>query len=217
MNLTIRPVTADEEMQAVLRLRRQIYGDELGYRLLLEPDGSLPPEPLDANGTVFGAFEGARLVGAVRVNYGDAARADGGFGFYASFYGMHRFGREHPEGISIVTRLMALPAWRNGRTMAQFGVALYEHTRDHRPQVRYCLIDCVPPLKSLFEAIGYRQTGPALQHPVAGTVLPMGFAVYHRHHFERVGSPLAAVCPRHDAESAEWFDATFAVEPAPLV
>lgn len=217
MSLDIRPVAGPAEMQAVLQLRREIYGDELGYRLLVEPDGSLAPEPLDASGVVFGAFEGAQLVGAVRVNYGDAARADGGFGFYAGFYGMQRFGREHPEGISIVTRLMALPAWRNGRTMAQFGVALYQHTCRHRPQVRYCLIDCVPPLKGLFEAIGYRQTGPALQHPVAGTVLPMGFAVYHRHHFERVGSPLAAVCPRHDADSADWFDATFAAPAATVV
>lgn len=209
MSLHIRPIAGPDELHAVLRLRRRIYVDELGYRLPLDADGALRAEPQDATGLIFGAFEGGELVGAVRVNYGEEGQPEGGFGFYAGFYGMQRFGAACPAGISIVTRLMALPAQRNGATMAQFGVALYEHTRDHRPQVRFCIIDCVPALKGLFERIGYRSIGPALQHPAAGTVLPMAFAVYHREHFLRVGSPLAAVCPRHDVETADWFDACF--------
>lgn len=219
MSIDIRLIKGPDELQAVLQLRRRIYGEELGYHLPLAPAGQpLAGEALDLSGHLFGAFAGPRLVGAVRVNYGsaDPGRAGEGFGTYADFYGMRRFGSAYPLGISIVTRLMAEPEHRSGQTMARFGVALYEHTRDTQPQVDFCIIDCVPALKPLFLRIGYRQIGPVLQHPVAGAVLPLAFAVYHREHFVRVGSPLAAVCPRHDRDTAEWFDARFAgdVQPA---
>jgi hypothetical protein len=218
MSIDIRLIHGPDELQAVLQLRRRIYGQELGYALPPMPTGAtLEPEALDFTGHLFGAFEGSRLVGAVRVNYGCTSGeppADG-FGPYADFYGMSRFGPAYPQGISIVTRLMAEAEHRSGQTMARFGVALYEHTRDTQPQVDFCVIDCVPALKPLFLRIGYRQIGPVLQHPVAGAVLPLAFAVYHREHFVRVGSPLAAVCPRHDRAAAEWFDAKFAGEVQP--
>jgi len=218
MSIDIRLIHGPDELQAVLQLRRRIYGQELGYALPPVAAGAtLEPEALDFTGHLFGAFDGSRLVGAVRVNYGCASGelSAGGFGNYADFYGMSRFGPAYPQGISIVTRLMAEPEHRSGQTMARFGVALYEHTRDTQPQVDFCIIDCVPALKPLFLRIGYRQIGPVLQHPVAGAVLPLAFAVYHREHFVRVGSPLAAVCPRHDRAAAEWFDAKFAREVQP--
>lgn len=210
MSLHIRPIIGLAEFQAVLQLRRRIYVDELGYRVPLAADGSLPPERLDIGGTVFGAFTDAgELVGTVRVNYGDPAQPAGGFGSYLGFYGMQRFGQACPAGISIVTRLMVLPAHRTGESMVAFGQALYAHTRDHHPQIVFCIIDCVPALKGLFERIGYRQIGAAIAHPMAGTVLPMAFAVYDRAHFRRVGSPLLALCPRHDASTALWFEQQF--------
>ena len=212
MSIEIRLIDGPDELQAVLRLRRRIYVEELGYALPPTPANQpLAAEPLDTTGHLFGAFEGTRLVGAVRVNYGSAG-PDSGFGSYAAFYGVTRFGPAFPQGISIVTRLMAEPAHRSGQTMVRFGVALYEHTRDTQPQVAFCIIDCVPALQPLFQRIGYRQIGPALQHPAAGTVLPMAFAVYHREHFQRVQSPLATVCPRHDRATADWFDAQFEPE-----
>jgi hypothetical protein len=212
MSIEIRLINGPDELQAVLRQRRRIYEDELGYARDAAPDDHpLEAEALDATGQLFGAFDGPRLVGAVRVNYGSAS-PQGGFGPYAAFYGMDRFGPAFPQGISIVTRLMAEPEHRTGQTMASFGVALYEHTRDTQPEVAFCIIDCVPALQPLFQRIGYRQIGPALKHPAAGTVLPMAFAVYHREHFRRVQSPLAAVCPRHDRVTADWFDMAFDAE-----
>jgi hypothetical protein len=110
MSIDIRLIHGPDELQAVLQLRRRIYGQELGYALPPMPTGAtLEPEALDFTGHLFGAFEGSRLVGAVRVNYGCTSGeppADG-FGPYADFYGMSRFGPAYPQGISIVTRLMA--------------------------------------------------------------------------------------------------------------
>ena len=78
MSIDIRLINGPDELQAVLQLRRRIYGEELGYDLPLAPAGQpLAGEALDLTGHLFGAFEGTRLVGAVRVNYGsvDPGRA----------------------------------------------------------------------------------------------------------------------------------------------
>lgn len=198
MALEIRRVTSADELAAVRRQRHAIHVGELGY----------PPshaEPLDATGWIFGAFSGGELAASVRVNYDS-------FGDYEALYRMRRFGPHFPAGMSVVTKLMIAPAWRAGTLMARLGLALYVHTRDHRPQTQFCLIDCVPPLKGFFLRLGYRQIGPAIDHPAAGPVLPMAFAVYDLDHFRRVGSPLATVCPHHDAATAAWFARHFATE-----
>lgn len=198
MKIEIRLATSADDLAAVQRQRHAIHVQELGY----------PPsraDPLDGSGRIFCAFDGAELVASVRVNYDH-------FGDYEALYPMRRFGTHFPAGMSVVTKLMIAPAWRAGTLMARLGLTLYVHTRDHRPQTQFCLIDCVPPLKRFFLRLGYRQIGPAIAHPAAGPVLPMAFAVYDREHFDRVGSPLAAVCPHHDSTTAAWFADTFATE-----
>lgn len=207
MSLVIRPVAGADERLAVRQQRQAIYVEELGYR-------PADDERLDATGVLFGAFDGTRLVGSVRVNYGEA---DDAFGDYETLYRLRRFGPWFPQGISIVTKLMIEPAHRAGTLMARFGVALYEHTRRTRPQTMFCVIDCVPALAGFFLRLGYRPIGAPFLHPAAGTVLPMAFAVYDRLHFERVRSPLAAVCPLHDAASAAWLSRLLAQEQAGAV
>lgn len=213
MSLHIRQIQGAAELQAVHQQRQAVHACELGFRPLpADSPFAQADAELDASGHLLGAFDGPRLVASVRVNYGDAALPHGGFGPYAQMYRMDRFGPLFPAQISVVTKLVAEPAWRNGTLMAQFGVALYTHTRDTQPQVMFCMIDCVPMLRAFFEQIGYRQIGAPLQHPAAGTVLPMAFAVYDQQHFMRVCSPLAAVCPWHDPASVDWFESNFAAE-----
>lgn len=162
-------------------------------------------EPLDASGHIFGAFCDEGLVGSVRVNYGD----EGDFGDYFELYGMDRFGAYAPAELCIVTKLMLLPAFRAGTLMARLRMAMYEHTRDHKPHMKFCLIDCIPPYQGYFERIGYRPIGPRIRHPAAGLVIPLAFPVYDLEHFGRIRSPLARVCPRHDRVSVGWFSKTF--------
>ena len=206
MAIDIRPLVTADERAAVHRQRYAIYVEELGYpQRHADAQQRTVAEPLDDTGVVFGAFDGPQLVASVRVNYED-------FGEYEALYGLQRFGPYFPGGLSVVTKLMIEPAWRAGTLMARLGLALYVHTRDHRPQTMFCVIDCVPALRNFFLRLGYRQIGPPIAHPAAGTVLPMAFAVYDQAHFRKVRSPLAAVCPRHDGDVAEWFAAKFAPE-----
>jgi hypothetical protein len=203
--IEIRRVLSPSETEMVQRQRFEIYVEELGYpQRDADPVAHTVCEPLDRHGVIFGAFDRDCLVGSVRVNFGE-------LGEYARLYPVHRFD-QWKERLCVVTKLMLLPAFRCRTLLARFGVALYEFTRDFRPDARFCLIDCIPPLRPVFLRLGYRQIGPALQHSAAGAVLPMAFAIYDREHFTRVRSPLARVCPRHDDASSRWFETTFAAE-----
>lgn len=209
MTAEIRLATTPAEMLAVQRQRYAIYVRELGYRQRhADPTTETIAEPMDATGCIIGAFCGNSVVASVRVNYGDgSALAE-----YADLYGLHRFEPYSPAHLSIVTKLMIDPGYRAGTLMARFSVALYEYTARHKPGVLFCVIDCAPALRDFFLRIGYRQIGPAFQHPEADTVVPMAFAVYDLEHFKRIRSPLARVCPHHDALSVAWFRRTFAME-----
>ena len=207
MAIEIRRLCTAQDKQAMLRQRRAIFVNELGYA----DRHADPADPLDNHAHLFGAFDGPRMVASVRVNYG-ADVAGGGFGDYADHLAMHRFGHYFPDRLGMVTRLMIDPPYRAGTLMARIGVAIYEHTRSARPGTAFCLIDCVPPLKEFFVRLGYRQLGAPFKHPTAPPVLPMGFAVYDQAHFQHVRSPLARVCPRHDTQDVDWFVREFAAE-----
>lgn len=214
--MEIRVVTDAQELHAVARQRYAIHIEELGYTHRYADRATRTViEPLDASGVLFAAFDGTRLAAAVRVNYGldvdaGAGAGDGGFGEFAALFGLRRFGAAWPRSLCITTRLMIDSAYRSSTLMARLAVALYAHTCRWRPQIRFSVIDCVPRHQDYFERLGYRAIGPRLLDPVAGPTVPMGLAVYDREHFERLRSPFAASCPRHDAADARWFDATFA-------
>jgi Acetyltransferase (GNAT) domain len=209
VTVTIRRIVGDHELRSVLKQRFNVYHEELGYPLPVGVTGDLEPEALDSRGTIFGAFAEDTVIGSVRLNYGAADDPDGGFGVYTRFYDLRHFHEHFPHNLVLVTRLVMAPTHRGGSMLQQFAIALYEHTRQEQPDVRFCIIDCIPKLQAMFERIGYRQIGPWLDHPMAGPVVQMAFAVYDLHHFQRVRSPLARVCPRHDPDSAAWLDTRF--------
>ena len=214
MGIDIRVVTTPGEIRAIQRQRYAIYVEELGYpQRHACHESRTVAEPLDASGVLFGAFEHGRLLASVRVNYGSTSSEYGegqAFGEFTALYGLQRFGRWDPGGISVVTKLMIEPEHRAGTLMARLGVALYVHTRETLPSTMFCVIDCVPALRDYFQRLGYRQIGPQFRHSAAGMVVPMAFPVYDRRHFESVRSPLARACPRHDEATAAWFRDTFA-------
>lgn len=209
MSLTIRPVHRAHEVAAIQHQRYAIYVEELGYpQRYADPATRRVAEPLDDTGVLFGAFDGDRLVGSVRVNHG----SDGDLLEYVELFGLRRFGRWFPEGVSIVTKLMIEPAYRRGTLLARIGQALYRHTVQTRPRTQFCMVDSVPEHAGFFLRLGYRPIGPHFLDPAAGVVLPMAFPVFDLEHFRRVRSPLAAVCPFHDETSAAWFRQHLAID-----
>ena len=206
MGTEIRRVASSEDMLAVRRQRYATYVGELQHR---DPHANHVDrtivEPLDDAGTTLGAFVGTRMVGSVRINYRD-------FGEYGELPSVRRFEPYLPDGLTLITRLAIDPPYRCGTLLARFGVELYRHTIATHPETMFGVIACVPALQGFYRRFGYRQIGPAFSHSYAGTTVPMAFAMYDREHLRQVGSAVFKLCPRHDAESSNWFAGTFAAE-----
>jgi len=212
MSYDVMPVRDPDTMHSIARQRYEIYVEELGYHQVhADAVRRTVVEPLDATGVVYAVRDGEVLAGSARMNYG-CDDPDLVFGEYRQLYPMERFGAAYPRQLCIVTKLMLAPSYRSGTLLAVVASALHMHTRVLRPDMRYCLIDCVPQLRGVFERLGYRTIGSAFQHPAGPRVLPMAFVVYGRTHFSRVGSPLASLCPHDDISGLTWFEHEFEQE-----
>ena len=211
MAISLRLVPPGAARESIYEQRYAVYVEELKYRQPhANPTARAVVEPLDDTGSVFGLYDGDRLAGSVRVNYGDDHPDPAvALGDYVTMYHLQDLPLEILRRTCIVTKMALNKAYRSAQLMQTVSTGLYTHTRDHRPMARWCLIDCVPPLEAYFEALGYRRIGQPIRHPAVDHVVPMGFAIYDQAHFRLVGSPLGDHCPRQDDESVRWFEQTF--------
>lgn len=206
MAIEIRPLRCADELHAVQRQRYEIYIEELGYaNPHAEPGTRVVADALDERGQILGAFDGGVLAGSVRMNYGE-------FGEHAELKCVRRFGPYFPDRMMLITKLVIDPAYRAGTLMGRFGLAIYAHAHITHPQTMFGVISCVPSHKHFYQRFGFKQIGATFRHSASGLNVPMAAAIYDKHHFERVGCPITKTCPRHDAESSEWFARTFAAE-----
>lgn len=203
MSLEIRLARTTADIEAAQRQRYDIFVRDMGYAA---PDEHHRQErtvdPLDTTGDILVAYDGARLAGSVLINHGD-------LGGYAQLACLRRFGRYFPDRLMLITKLVIAPAYRRSSLMTRMALALYVHCRDHHPGTLFGALACVDGHANYYERLGYRALGETLDHPAAGRVAMMAVALYDLKHFQRVCRPVARLCPRHDAESSEWFARTF--------
>src|SRR5690349_3726660 len=124
MPIEIRMAQTPSDVDAVFRLRYQVYVEELQRnQRYADHDQRTIAEPLDKNGNLFCAFENGSLVGTVRTNY---AR-NGGLGEYEELYEMATAcPAYHPRQSSITTKLLVAPAYRNSSLAYRLAVATYQ-------------------------------------------------------------------------------------------
>ena len=204
MSIEIRLARTAADIEAAQRQRYDIFVRDMGYAA---PDAhrreQRTVDPLDATGDILVAYDGARLAGSVLINHGD-------LGVYAQLDCLRRFGPYFPDRLMLITKLVIAPPYRRSSLMTRLALALYVHCRDQHPATLFGALACVDGHAGYYERLGYRPLGEHLDHPAAGRVAMMAVALYDQKHFQRVCRPVARLCPRHDAESSDWFARTFA-------
>lgn len=208
MPITIRLVTESDELLAIYRQRYAVYVEELKYpQKWADHAARTVIEPLDATAHILGAFDDdGALRGSVRLNYG----VESDFAEYVELYGMKRFGPYFPARLVLTTKMILVPRHRGGTLMLRLCQASFAHTKESFPKTKFCLIDTKPPLDSYFRRLGFRPTGPMIQHPAAGSVVPMAFLFDDGKHLHQIGSPLKKFCSDVDeTESVGWYHAAF--------
>lgn len=184
----IKIATTQAELDAIYRFRYDISVHEL-HRTGGHIDhvtGQLR-HPLDQTGINIAAFDGTRIIGAVRQNYGPALS----FGVLARFYSI-----ADCAAVTITTGLMVTARERGGVTGTRLACAAYEHALTHDIQCGY--IDCIAPLEPLFRRLGYVDHLPEAVHPEYGfPVRRLKLNLLDGEHLERAKSPFVEYLQAH--------------------
>jgi hypothetical protein len=194
VSIEIRRVRSHAEATEVFRLRYEVYIAELDRtQRYADPAARMIEEPLDRTGHLFGAYEGARLVGTLRSNYAH----HGDLGEYGSLYEMSRAGAAHPSATSITTKLLVAADYRNTSLAYRLAAATYAEALGNG--ILFDFIDVYPARVPLFERLGYRVHIPEVVHSEFGRVIVMRLALLDAEHLRRVGSPFLKLLERYRA------------------
>ena len=184
MAVVIRRALARPELDAVFRLRYDVYLQELG-RTQRHADHATRrlEEPLDASGSVTAAFDGLRVVGTLRSNY----CRDSDLSEYRELYQMARV-ELSPATTSVTSKLLVASEYRNSSLAYRLAAATYHEGL--RAGMEDNFIDVYPERVPFFERLGFRVHIPEVSHPEFGSVVVMHLRVRDADHMSRVNSPL---------------------------
>lgn len=184
MPIEIRKAQARSELEAVFRLRYEVYVEELGrVQCHVDHEARTIEEPLDRSGHLFCAFDRGRVVGTVRTNY--ACESD--LSYYSALYDMPSAGADHPRATSISTKLLVAPAYRN--TTLGYRLAAAGYCANVLAGMKHDFVDVYPARVPFFTRLGYVMHRPEVVHPEYGAVAVMRLGMRDDAHLRAVQSP----------------------------
>jgi hypothetical protein len=189
MNTTppILVADTDRELEAVFRLRYEVYIEEMGFKWdLADHENRLMGNPPGAPCTVLYAADGDRAVGTLRMQLG----RDGGLTPEDyQVYHLDRFTPQvPPERMAILTRYMTRPEFRDSDVPARLFDEMIRQLLDSGVQLLFC--DCRPHLINTYLRWGFRPYAKTFNDPVAGLLVPLVMVLDDVPHFQRVRSRL---------------------------
>ena len=182
----VRVCKTAAELQAVHRLRYEIYVEEMGRpQPHADHQNRRITDDLDAHGHTLGIEADGELAGTLRLNL----MVDG-IGKYEDLYRLGDLPHSERKPHMIVTALMLRASVRATGAMGMLFRAVYAHARTLGAEI--CWIDCNPPIVPLFEHYGFKPI-TTLPHPLFGHVHLMRLDLLDRAHLAAVRSPFLAV------------------------
>ena len=211
-HLFIRPINSAQELDAVERLRYQVYVNELGRR----PEGcnddlqSLK-DPEDAYSIVLAAFDDEQMVGTFRITPVDQLDKDSS---WSELYENKKFPVE-PNLQFIFSRMIVANGYRGNGLAADFFKAAFDCIRETGGELAF--LHCQSHLVSLYEVMGFRRYAPGFVHEEAGFRIPMVMITGDWGHFEAVKSPLLMQVMQYPPNVilGDWFEQTFTAHSKP--
>lgn len=192
----LRIARTREELEAVARLRYDVYVEELGRnRAYADHETHTLHEALDAEGIVIGAFTvDGRAVGTIRVSpstaRGHACR---------EIYGWEARETACPAGVVVASKLIVAADHRG----THLGIELMRVATQMalRRGWRYCFLETYENLVALYQRVGFVIRAQT-QHPVYGSVMIMEWDMLDVEHLRAVRSPMLKDALAFIAESA---------------
>ena len=164
-----RELETDAELQAVYRLRFDVYIEEMGrVQRYADAEAKRLAEPLDASAIQIGAFrsgahQSASLLGALRIHFATRLELE-------DFPEIYRVVTAREAGrFALVTRLVTRPESRGGAESAGLALANAAYQRVLAEGVDCAYIDCDVKLAPLFAWLGFDSVDQ-IEHPCYGSI-----------------------------------------------
>jgi len=183
-----RELKTDAELQAVYRLRFDVYIDEMGRtQRYADADSRRLAEPLDVSAIQLGAFPSDddspdALLGALRVHFATRLELE-------NFPEVYRVVTAREAGrFALVTRLVTRPESRGGAESAGLALACAAYQRVLSEGIDFAYIDCDVKLAPLFKWLGFDSVD-RIEHACYGTIEIMRMALHDTARLAATNSP----------------------------
>lgn len=179
----IKEALTDEERRHIYALRYRVYIEDMKKPYVYADHlNKLLFDNFDETATLLYAVRNNQTVGTMRVNFAEDCRS------YCEKLSLNLFNKTSIENISLCSRFMVDPKWRNSMIFAKIAVAMYLLGR--RRNVELNFMHCAPHLVRIFEYIGYQRYMDEFYDQEVGVQVPMILLLNDIDHLKKVRSPI---------------------------
>lgn len=206
MEYEIRRVASPDELEAVGRLRYDVYTRELDRRPPgVDDQRGVLIDAEDAVSMVFGAYADGELAASFRATPIDQLAPDS---HWRALYQCSKFPVAESAQM-MLSRLVVSPKHRATLVAPQLFSHAYAAGREAGAEL--CFIVAAPNMVPLYQVLGFRRYRDGISDTDAGFRLPMVLICGDWAHFEAVKSPLLALVKQHapNVNLGDWFEQAY--------
>jgi hypothetical protein len=193
-SFSIRSVRTQKDLEAVQRVRKEVYVDELGFRIT----GTLADTGIfaDANaqGEILIAYDGERPAGTVALGWWKDLDVN--------HPGIRHFQlRDFADAfssaaITIISKWLVRQQYRGSRLALELAKSVLGFLQDHE-EIEFIFIDSSPYLVQHYELLGFRHYAPPFQYDEGGILsVPMCLIIGDFSYLKSIRSPILPLLMR---------------------
>ena len=186
--MELKKATTDNEILTVLKLRYQIYVQEMQvYVSEADHEQGVLTDDRDLTDRLLYAEVDGEVVGAISLTIGADAPIDQGF---ETIFNLERFSRFIPEtGMSVATRLVVKPEYRSTSLSFKLMAEASRVATEAGVQLMFCT--CQPHLLKMYNRIGFRSYNIEIYNdPQFGIMIPLVLMMGDAGHLNSIRSPM---------------------------
>jgi predicted GNAT family N-acyltransferase len=205
--LKVIPAITPQEKQKVYHFRYKVYVEEMRKqpRAANHQDKVLTDE-LDETATLLYIAQGDEIIATLQRSFLDSALLPPAL---HQQLGISQFVDFPKSALSVSTRLMVAPAYRNSTTAGAIILAAYQDARERG--VQFDFLHAAPWLIPFYTNLGYRRYTSHFLDPDVGLQVPQVLVTEDVEHLRHVRSPFYRKACRYtnNPAAADWFKQTF--------
>lgn len=202
--LKVMPAVTAEEKQRIYRFRYQVYVEEMRKQpKAANHRDKLLTDELDKTATLLYIAQGDEIIATLQRSFLDASSLP------SQLYqrlDIAKFAAAFPKSaLSVSTRLMVTPSYRNSTTAGAIVLAAYQDARERG--VQFDFLHAAPWLIPFYTNLGYRRYTDHFLDPDVGLQIPQVLVLEDVEHLRNVRSPFYRKACRYanSAAAADWF------------